>query len=92
MSVILRRQRHQASLCTYSVLLVAFYSISITIYVLFAWINFCNVDIKNYNQLCVAALTHLYINIYIAVNTFNADDCQQQVFPRWTIHQVFTAM
>ena len=90
MSVILLRQRHQDSLCTYSVLLVAFYSISI--YVLFVWINFCNVDIKELQSTLCGCFKHLYINIYIAVNTFNVDGCQQQVFPRWTIHQMFTAM
>ena len=69
---------------------MAFYSISI--YVLFVWINFCNVDIKELQSTLCGCFKHLYINIYIAVNTFNADGCQQQVFPRWTIHQVFTAM
>ena len=80
MSVILLRQRHQDSLCTYSVLLVAFYSISITIYVLFVWINFCNVDIKELQSTLCGCFKHLYINIYMAVNTFNVDGCQQQVF------------
>ena len=33
----------------------------------------------------VQLLQMLYINICMAVNTFDVDVCQQQVFPWWTV-------